>query len=144
MSDKLAAKGTLLKRGDGGSPTEAFATIGGITTLTPPNMTAEQIEVSSHDSGGYREFISSFKDSGECTFEMFWDDDDAQHEGLLDDFEGNIKRNFKIYFPTQTTQEVWAFAGYVTAFEVNSSFDAALTASVTIKVSGQVTRHVTP
>ena len=137
MSDKIAAKGTLFRRGDGATPTEVFATIGGATNITPPQRTAEQIEVTSHDSGSYREYIPSFKDEGEASVEFFYDDDDTQHQGLLADFEADVKRNFKIVFPDSS---IWSFSGYVVGFEISSPFDGALTATARIKVTGSVTR----
>lgn len=134
-----AAKGTLIKRGNGASP-EVFTTIDGVTNLSGPTQSREYIDTTHHTSaGGFREKKPSFKDPGQISFDLLWDPADVQHEGLLDDFEGDVLRNFKIVYPDTGAAE-WLFSSYVSSFEVSAGFDAALTAAVTLDLTGQITR----
>lgn len=134
-----AAKGTLLKSGNGAS-TEVFAVIPGVTNLSGPTLGGEFIDVTHHSSaGGYREKIPSFKEAGQVTFDLLYDDSETKHQALLTDYENRTLRNFTITLPT-TGGEIWSFAAYVTSFELQASIDDAIKASVTLELTGAVTR----
>lgn len=137
----LAGIGTLLKVGDGASP-EVFSAVAKVSSISGPNMTAETIDVTSHDSANYyREFISGLKDGGEVKFDIFFSPSEATHgtaTGLLKFFEDRAVKSWKIEFPVSPVK-TWAFAGVVTAFENQAPVDGAITAAVTIKVSGKPT-----
>ena len=61
----IFAKGTELKVGDGATPTEVFTLIPGIRTITGPSMSAEVIDITSHDTpGGFRDKMQGLKDWG--------------------------------------------------------------------------------
>lgn len=140
MSTSRAAYGTLLKRRDG-TTVEGFTNIDGVSELTGPGLTAEQIDVTHHTTvGNYRSIVPSFLSAGDVTFTLFFDPDDAQHEGVLSDFESRVRRNWQIVFPGATSNETYDFAAYVTGFEISAPVDGALTASVTLGIDQEVTR----
>lgn len=139
MTTSYAAKGTLLKRGNGAS-TEVFSTINGVRNLDGPGMSREYIDVTHHtSSGGYRERRPSFKDGGQVTFDLLWDPNDVVHEGLLTDYEGDTLRNFKQVF-TDVSSTTWQVAAYVSTFEVSAPIDDALMARVALDITGPVDR----
>lgn len=137
----LSAFGTLLKIGDGGG-TEAFTTIAGVRDITGPSLRMEAIEVTNHSStGGWREFVGGLFSGGEVTFDLLFDPDAATHSystGLINDMVDRTLRHFQVVF-TDPTPTTWAFSALVTGFEPTAPVDGALTASVTLTVSGQPT-----
>jgi predicted secreted protein len=114
-----------------------FTKIAEVNSITGPNMSRETIDVTSLDStGGYREFIASFRDAGEVALEMNftrngWED-------MKTDFESDDSVNYQIDFDDDENT-LLDFAGYVTALGSAITTDDKVTASVTVKISGQVT-----
>lgn len=136
MSDALAAYGTLLKRGDGGSP-ETFTTIAEVKSISGPNMSSDVIDVTTHSSaasGAWREKIASLIDPGELSFDINLIPAGAGHISLRTDFVNRTKRNFKIQFP-DVGNTTWTVEGIVTSFEVEAPTDDVLSASITITIT---------
>lgn len=138
----ISAFGTLLKSGDGASPTESFTTIAEVTNIGGPNLSLDAIETTSHSSiGGWKEFIGGLLDGGEVSLEINYDPVGATHDastGLIYDMINRTVRNFELVFP-DTGNTTWSFSALVKAFEPSEPVDDKLTASVTLKVSGQPT-----
>ena len=131
--------GTLLKAGNGGSPTETFTTIAEIKSISGPQLSIEMIDATHMESpSSYREMKPSFKDGGEVTFDVNFLPANATHTALTTDFEAKTLRNFKITWPN-TGATVWSFSAYVTGFQPSAAIDDMLSASVTLKISGAVT-----
>lgn len=142
MTTPVAAFGTFLKIGDGGG-TEVFTTIAMVLDIDGPSMSAEVIEATSHSSpGAWREFIPSFLDGGEVSFDVNWIPTAATHNastGLTRDFKNRTKRNFQIVFPDGGAGTTWAFSAYVTGVSPSAPVGDKLTASFTLKITGQPT-----
>lgn len=136
-----SALGTLLKQGDGGSP-ETFTTIAQVRDISGPGLSQEAVEVTHHSStDGWREYVGGLFDGGEISFEIVYDPAEGTHDastGLLKDMTDRTVRNFELVFP-DTGSTTWTFAALVTGFEPGAPVDGALTASVTLKLSGQPT-----
>ncbi len=135
-SSAFAAVGTTFNRGDGTS-TEGFDAVAEVNSIGGPNMSRGTIDVTTLDStGGYREFIGSFRDSGELQLEMNFT---LATWGLLKvDFEASTSRNYKIIFADTGATE-FEFAGWVTGLNQSVQTDDKVTSSVTIKIDGQIT-----
>lgn len=137
----ISSFGTLLKIGDG-APTEAFTTIAEVMDISGPSLAQGTVEVTSQAATArYREFIATLKDGGEISFDINYITTDGTHDpttGLLNDFEDGTLRNFQLVFP-DTGSTTWTIPSIVTGFEPSAPVDGALTASVTLKVSGQPT-----
>ncbi|RMD51892.1 outer capsid protein Hoc [Candidatus Parcubacteria bacterium] len=135
-----SAFGTTLAIGDGATPTEAFTTIPGVRNLTGPSYSSETIDVTHHaSSGNYRQMLPTFLSAGEVSFDLLYDSADATHGQLFTDFEARTLRNFELTF-TDTGAEKHSFAAYITGMELAAPIDDAVTMSVTLTISGQVTR----
>lgn len=138
---EFASLGTLLKIGDGGA-TEAFTTVAQVGDISGPSLSASQTEVTNHSSAGnYREFVPTFLEPGELTASIFYDPADATHDpstGILADYEARTLRNWQLVF-TDTGTTTWAFAAYVTGFSISAPVDGALTADLTLMLTGQPT-----
>ncbi|MGQ5580926.1 phage tail tube protein [Streptomyces sp. ECR3.8] len=128
--------GVQLKRGDGAEP-EVFTKIADVTSLNPPNISRETLDVTSHDSvNGWMEFLGSLKDPGEVSADVNYQPD--KHDLLVSDFEDATPRNYQIVFP-DADATTWEFPAILTAFEPETPYDDKATASLTWKVSGKPT-----
>ena len=135
MTDAIAGVGASLKRSDMAS-SPAFTAIAEVKNITGPGMSRDFIDASSLDStGGYREFISGFRDGGELTFSMNFVFDG--YNDTKTDFESSTAVDYQIVLP-DTGSTTLDFSGYVTALPLNITPDDAVTCDVTIKITGQV------
>ena len=138
MSGAIWAYGSTLQLGDGAT-TEVFTSIAEITELTPPSMSRDDIDVTSHSSpDGYREFIAGMRDGGEVSFKANWLPTNATHDfttGLGETFDDNVTHNWKIILPNSIV--TISFSGFLTAFETDTPLEEQATLTGTIKVSGK-------
>lgn len=139
MSDALLAQGTLLKIGDGGG-SEVFTTIPEITELSISGNSAEQIDVTSHDStSGFREYIAGLKDGGVVNFSGNYVPDNTYHLQVHTDQEAGTLRNFQLVMP-DSGSTTWSFAALITEFSPSFAPDAQATFTGSLKISGVITR----
>jgi predicted secreted protein len=132
---KYAAFGTAFKRG--------ATTIANVTNISGPGLSLDTADVTSHDStGGWEEVVGTVLRSGEITLDLVYDPNAATHKyasgGLLYDLVSRTAQTFSLVFPS-TAAVTWSFSALVTAFEPSAPFDGALTASVTLKLTGAPT-----
>ena len=136
MSDAISGVGTEFKRGDGAS-NEVFTTIAEVNSITGPGMTRSFIDVTSLDStGGWREFITSFRDGGTIALSMNYTL--SGYNDMLEDFENDSSVNYQLVLP-DTGSTTLEFAAYVTDLPLTIPTDDKITMNVTMKISGQVT-----
>ncbi len=137
MTDAIAAYGVLLKVGDGGT-VETFTTIAEVRDIEGPELEAEMKEVTSHDSGGWREFIPTLLGAGEVSFDLNFIPGDPTHDaqtGLVADMFSRTKRNYQLVWPDS---EGWQFAAYVSGFNPSAPVEDELAAEVALTVTGAV------
>lgn len=116
-----------------------------VTNIGGPGLARDTLEATHHKSPNmWREFIKGLKDGGEVSMDLNFMPFNSTHNaslanGLLADFSNDTTiSNFVLTFPDSGATQ-WSFPGIVTGFEPSQPFDDKLTASVTIKVSGQPT-----
>ena len=134
-SNAVTGVGTEFRRW-GGSTNPNWVNISEINSITGPGMSRDTIDVTSLDStGGYREFITGFRNAGTITLAMNFTR--ATYEIMLNDFESDVHQNYEIYLsdPEHTSLE---FQGLVTELPLSIPADDKITADVTIQISGQV------
>lgn len=134
----VRALGTLLKI--------AANSIAQVTSITPPEMTAESIDVTNLASqGGYRESIPGFKEAGEVGIVGFFDPSDTLGQmALYTAFETGSIDPYTILFPSALGAS-WTFNGGVTGFKTTGvEVDGAIGFEATIKVSGKPSLVTTP
>lgn len=130
--------GTLLKRGNGAT-TETFTTVAEVKSISGPSLSMETIDATHMESpNNYREWLPSFLDGGEVSFDLNFLPATAAQTGLTTDFAARTKRNWKIYWPNSGATK-WSFSGYITGFTPSAATGDILAASCTIKVTGGVT-----
>lgn len=128
--------GVSINRGDGAS-SEVFTAIAEINTINFTGMTQDTIDVTTMDSsGGYDEFITGFKNSGECTFNMnFTTVNFAQ---MKTDFEAVVSKNYRVIFAdTGLTQ--FNFAALCTGLGMPIPLRDKISVDVTLKITGAIT-----
>ena len=133
-SNAFAGVGTKFRRWDGIS---AWEDIAEVTQIDGPTSSRETIDVTSLDTtGGYREYIPSFRDGGTVTLSMNFTR--ATYDLMKADFEDDAVHNYEILFTDDSSTSI-EFQGYVTEIPVSVSTDDKVTSNTTIKVTGQVT-----
>jgi len=132
---KFAGYGVALKKGG-----VAYAQV---TNLSGPGLSLDTEDVTSHDStAAWEEVVGTILRSGEITLDIVYDPAHATHKnlagGLLYDLEQRTIIALTLEWP-DTATTTWSFNALVTGFEPTAPVEGALTASVTIKLSGQPT-----
>lgn len=139
MATAKRAYGTLLKRETTPS-SGTYTTIGGITSLSWPEMQTDMVETTDMESASAtRTRIPTLNNLGDCSFNLNFDSADATQEQLLADCAAQTARLYQITGSDNGTC-FWAFNAYVTKFAVTAEKDGVITAAVTLTPSGVVTR----
>jgi predicted secreted protein len=131
-SNAVSGVGTVFNRWSG-SDWEPLAEV---NSITGPTMTRSFIDVTSLDStGGYREFITGFRDAGTIAAKMNFTP--TTYRNMKADFESAVAQYYEIVLPDpdHTTLE---FMGLVTEIPLTIPTDDKITADVTIKITGDV------
>lgn len=119
------ALGTTLAIGD--------TTVGGLTSISGVEISADTIDVTTLDStGGYREFIGGFKDGGEVSADGYLSDLGTE-EATLAAMVGGDEEECVITFSNGAT---WTFDGVLTGFSTSADLEDAIGFSLALKVSG--------
>lgn len=132
-SNAFSGVGAEFRRYSGAS----WSAIAEVNNISGPGMTREMIDVTSLDStGGYREFIPSFRDGGQVTLNMNFTRDG--YEDLLADFESSSEVDYEIVLPDSDNTTI-EFSGYVQELPLTIVADDKVANDCTIKITGQVT-----
>ena len=106
-----------------------------VNSISGPNMSRETIDVTSLDStGGFREFIASFRDGGSVNLNMNFTR--ATYKLMHTDFMSDDLKSYRIVLP-DTLNTTLAFTGFVMELPLEISTGDKVTANANIKVSGQ-------
>jgi predicted secreted protein len=136
MSQAIFAKGSQLKVGDGVTPTEGFTLIPEIRSISGPTQSAEQIDVTSHDTpGGFRDKIQGLKDWGVLNCEMLWLPGDPKHLQLFNDYVAGTVRHYKLTVPDALATTL-NFSAFIGNNPTQIPFDGALTKNVEFVIVG--------
>ncbi len=139
MSGEISSFGTFLKIGNGGTPTETFATVLNVGDIEGPDLSLD----SSPD--GWSEHIGTILNGGEVSFPVNYIPGAATHDmetGLQADMINRTKRNFQLVYP-DVDGNGYAFTALVTGFKVKAPVKGTLRADVKLKITGDVT-ELTP
>lgn len=118
----------------------AYSRINGAYNIPDIDNTEEQIEVTHHGSGAYRERIpSGLSDPGEYTFGLRVDTSDSVQQSLKTMKDAHTKATYQIKWPDGHYK---TFDAYVTGIKRNDA-DATspdgINADVTLAVAGNIT-----
>ena len=131
-SNAVSGVGTVFNRWSG----SAWVPQAEINSITGPGMSRDTIDVTSLDStGGYREFITGFRNAGTVTLSMNFTR--TTYEQMKDDFESDTAQNYQIDLPDIENTSL-DFEGLVTELPLTIPPDDKITVEVTIQISGEV------
>ena len=143
-SEAMLGYGSVFEVANENSPND-FTAMAEVTNITPPHADVDQVDVTHMQSPNrYREFIDGLIDAGECSFDINFVPGNATDDRLFEllglPTGVTNARNCRISFPNGTT---WSFLGTLTGYEPDVPTDDKMTATVTFKVSGPISRGVT-
>jgi len=111
-----------------------------VSNISGPGLSVDTEDVTTHDQAtAWEEHVATLLRSGEVTLDIVYDPAAATHgatTGLNYRLENKTYSYFNLVF---TGAYNWTFNGYVTGFEPGMPVDGALTASVTVKITGAPT-----
>lgn len=127
----IEGHGTLLKLGDD--------TIAHRVTISGPTRQVGTAETTDLDSTA-KTYRATLADNGEVSLECWFDPDDDSHIALEDLVNSPELATWSLVFPT-ATPTTYTFSGILTGFELSGmEVEGNLTASLTIKISGGITK----
>lgn len=125
-----------------GSNTVTFTALTGVQDITLPNSTRDEIEITSQDSKGSREFIAGLIDNGEVALEMNWEVGSAT-DTLLKAIKGTgetVQLRFRIG-PTATANTfnlTETYAAFCKGYERTAPFADKPAATATFRISAAI------
>lgn len=133
-SQAINAIGTKFYRWS--SDSSEWQVVAEVSAIGGPSMSRETIDVTSFDSeDGYKEFIGGLRDAGSMSLTMNFTR--ANYELMKDDFESDVKQNYKIVVP-DTAETTLEFEGLVIELPLNFDVTDKISMDVTIQISGKV------
>lgn len=133
MSDGISAQGTYLTVGNGASP-EVFTEIPECKSIPGPSGTSDEIDMTHlRSSGGYKEYLQSFKDNDDIALECNYIPGDPVQAGLSADYHAGTILNFVKHYPDGATD---AFTAYIKADGRPSAMGEGQKYNVTLRVTG--------
>lgn len=129
------AQGTTLKFTPAGG---TQVVVGKLTSVGEIAPEAEEVDITTLEStGGYREYMQGFRDSGELEITGFHDADDAGQTALRTAFASGASGSFEVKFPDDTAV---TFSGFIKSHTIGSAeVDGAIGFGAMIRISGAVT-----
>lgn len=116
-------------------------TIGSLTSIGEITPDSEELDATTLDStGGYREFLQGFKDSGEVTLSGYYDKADVGQQELITGYGNGEAKAVVITFPNSAGGA--SFNAYVKSFTIGSAdVDGIVGFGATLRISGAVTTN---
>lgn len=133
----IAGVGTIFNRWDSTAGSSGgWKKIAEINNITGPGMSRDTIDTTTLDTaGGYRTFITGFRNAGTMTLAMNFTQ--ATYLQMKADFESNDPVAYQVILPDDE-ETVIEFDGLVTEIPLTIPTDDKITADVTIQISGPV------
>jgi Lambda phage tail tube protein, TTP len=130
----VLTQGTILARGNGATPTEVFANVIGVVSITGPDATKAEIDVTDLASAA-KEFKGGLADFGRMSCEIQYIPTDATHQLIRADFVNAASpvNNWKL---TMADGSVMAFTAYVTGMPMNVAADNVIRATLNLRMTG--------
>jgi predicted secreted protein len=129
------------KRGIGTTIAKGATTIGVLTSIKPPEKSADTVESTTLDSSdGYKTFVQGMKDGGEVSVTGYFDVTDAGQLALDTAFEAGSEDAYTITFPSSMGSPTVSFNAIVTKFMPGeANLEDLVGFEVTFKITGKPT-----
>lgn len=139
----IAGVGTIFSRwvaGASSGSSGGWVPIAEINNISGPGMSRDTIDTTALDTqGGYRTFITGFRNAGTVTLSMNFTQ--ATYLQMKTDFESDVAVSYMIKLP-DIEKTVVEFDGLVTEIPLTIPPDEKVTVDVTIQISGTVDAYV--
>lgn len=128
------SQGAILKVG-----VTAVNTVSEITSITPFEYSADEIDVTTHGSADrYRQYIQGLRDGGSISIEGYFTT--ASAANLITLFEGTATAlTATVDLPTSPSVTRFTASVFVTAFSTDAPLDGVIGYSTTFKITGKPT-----
>ncbi len=119
--------------------------VGGLTSIGLPDQSKETVEVTAHDSGGWRERLPGLRDGGTVTLAGRVVPDDAGQQALDDNYNSGevVGVVIESALDADSNNVTWSFDAYVSATGGTLPFDEAAEINWTLQIDGEVARYST-
>jgi hypothetical protein len=87
----------------------------------------------------YQEIIKTMVEADTCTFDFVVNPADPTTEGLLTGLQASPSSSLQYWRLTTTDGSTLIFQGYSASFDIDVTFDKAITGKGSVKISGPVT-----
>lgn len=134
---KKAAKGTILAYESSTGPS-VYSTIPSVGDFDVPLIgTKDEIDVTTHDSaGGFEETILGIARTQSFSVPLIWDGTDTHHAAMRTRAAADTLTKFKV---TCVDTKTLDFDGYIKGITLSNPVNGAFSATMEIKISGNVT-----
>ena len=132
----IAGYNALLYISDDGGTT--YSKIGELRDVTI-NVNLDAIEATSHDSGGWREFLPGLSQWG-ASAEALYVDADAGQDKVFSALDGKSTVKFRFTPKTGTGLEKFEGDGIITSWELSGPNDDAAAVSIEIQGTGALSK----
>lgn len=134
---KKAAKGTILAYESSTGPS-VYSTIPSVGDFDVPLIgTKDEIDVTTHDSaGGFEETILGIARTQSFSVPLIWDGTDPHHAAMRTRAAADTLTKFKV---TCVDTKTLDFDGYIKGITLSNPVNGAFSATMEIKISGNVT-----
>lgn len=137
----INANSTVLKIGDGVSPTEGFTSVLQITDWDGTDEKSKAIDITTLDDDYSEKDGGAVIDSGSTGFDGLYDPANTNINAMRTGV--GTKKNFKLILSNGTTQ--FAFAAVITGFKITGKKDDKIRCKFSLDISGAVVKStITP
>ena len=112
-----------------------FQTIASVRDIAGPARELEELDTTTHDSNGWREFEGGLLSYGEITADIMYDPAEDTHIQLINELETRSKSKYRFIYPDGTESKI--FQALVTSFEESMPYEDLREASLTLRTSGK-------
>ncbi|MBI5964939.1 MAG: hypothetical protein HY863_15780 [Chloroflexi bacterium] len=135
MAEGISAHGTLIKMGDGATPTETFATIATVGDIDGPTIKNIMEDFTNHGSGGKVKKKPILQDGDKLKFPVDFISSDPTHNkttGLVAAAQNKTEKHFQVIFPDSSG---FAITAYVEEVKFKAPVKGKLSADITLDVN---------
>lgn len=128
------------------SPSATYTFIAEVTSISGPSISMDTTDVTTMESGYWREFEATLNDGGEVNLDINYVPSEATHNnsdsttaGLIYLLDNQVLRGYQLAFPQESPEYIIEFNAWMTSFEISVPVDDVVTASATLRVTGAPT-----
>lgn len=143
----ISGVGTEFYRWNYDAVPAAYEKVAEVFNISGPSMSKDVIDTTTFDNtGGYRSFISGFKNSGTLVVSLNYDskykdplNNETWYERFKNDFELQATNAYKLVLPDGSWMEIEAL---VTEMPLTISADDKIVLEITLQVSGIINYYL--